>query len=74
MIPLTRWTAVLYEHTRLARLEIDASLHAAIGTAVDRRIVPVVHGNRNALPNRFTCSPTWRDLNLCRHFGNSKER
>jgi hypothetical protein len=42
MLSLARCVAILDEHTRLACLETDASLLAALGTAVDRhnRIVP----------------------------------
>jgi hypothetical protein len=38
MIPLTVGIAILDEHASLTRLETYASLLAAIGTAVDRRI------------------------------------
>jgi hypothetical protein len=43
MILLAIGIAILDEHTRLTRLETSTSLHAAIGTAVDRRIVRVDH-------------------------------
>ena len=45
MILLTFSVAVLDEHTRLARLETSAPL-PTLGTAVDRRVVPIVHGVR----------------------------
>lgn len=43
MIPLTRDIAILDAHTRFTRLEIinDAPLLAAVGTAVDRRIITI---------------------------------
>jgi hypothetical protein len=42
MLLLTSWTAVSDEHARLTRLQTSAPIIAALGTAVDRRII-VVH-------------------------------
>ena len=43
MIPLAIGVAILNLHTRFTRLETDAPLLAALGAAVDRRIVPIAH-------------------------------
>jgi hypothetical protein len=55
MFPLALSVTILDEHTRLARLETNAPINAALGTAISRRIVPklgiriivtVIHGGR----------------------------
>ena len=43
MIPLAIGVAILNLHTRFTRLETDAPILAALGAAVDRRIVPIAH-------------------------------
>jgi hypothetical protein len=45
MISLAFGVAITDEHTRLTRLETDASLHAAFGAAAGRRIVTIIHFN-----------------------------
>ena len=65
MIPLTISIAILDKHAWLTRLETDASLLAAIGTAV----VDLVHPTGQCDPERGASSlaiPTTRFLNLWR--------
>jgi hypothetical protein len=57
MIPLALRVAIFDEHTRLARLETSAPLLATFGTAMDRRVVPIVHGVRG-MEWRVECLPT----------------
>jgi hypothetical protein len=45
MRSLALGVAITDGHTRLTRLETDASLHAAFGTAAGRRIVTIIHFN-----------------------------
>ena len=52
MIRLAIDIAILDEHTRLTRLETDASFLAALGTAIVRCIVPIVHGETGAREGR----------------------
>jgi hypothetical protein len=43
MLLLTRGVAILDKHTRLACFETDASVSAALGTAVARCIYKIIH-------------------------------
>jgi hypothetical protein len=47
MLLLTNGVAILNRHTRLARLETDAPLLAALGAALGRCIYKIIHPEIN---------------------------
>jgi hypothetical protein len=51
MLLLTNSVAILDRHTCLARLETDASLLAALGAALGRYIITIIHFN-TIIPER----------------------
>jgi hypothetical protein len=54
MLLLANSVAILNRHTRLARLETDTSLLAALGAALDRCIVLIIHFNTSYQPPNRT--------------------